>query len=426
MRWKSCLKVIVVFVLSAVALALVPGAWAAAKYSVLYNFKGGKDGLRPSAGLISDAAGNLYGVTAGGGLGGNGGCGTVFKLTRVKDGWSQKVIYRFPGNAKDGCNPYANLSFDSQGNLYGTTYTGGTGDCYGRKCGTVFELTPTAGGKWMESVLHRFAGGKDGDILYAGVVLNAAGDVFGTTRDGGTTSCKCGTVFELMPQAGGGWSNNLLHSFSGTDGADPSGLIFDTLGNLYGVTNVGGTYDAGVAFELSPASGGGWSESTIYNFEGSSGAGPVNGLALEKGNLYGTTIVGGAGNWGTIFELKHESKGGWTHDLLYSFTGGKDGRYPGGSLVFDRLGNLYGDGGGDTTCMKGNRWGCGNIFELLPQSEGHWQLRVLHTFTGGSHGAFPSGPAFDGGGNLFGVAYDGGDCKRGGDEHCGVAFEITP
>jgi len=416
-----------VFAVLLMTLMLVPGAWAGSKYHVLYNFKGGKDGLRPSAGLISDATGNFYGVTAGGGEGGGGGCGTVFELSPAKNGWTQKVLYRFPGNAKNGCGPYANLTFDAQGYLYGATALGGRGRCSRRTCGTVFELTPVGGGRWKQTVLHTFAGGSDGEFP-SSVVLDAKGDLFGATGSGGGT-CNCGTVFELTPLAGGGWMETILHSFSGTDGAHPGDLVFDAAGNLYGVTVIGGLYDEGVAFELSPSSGGGWNESTIYNFQGFlDGAGPDGGLTFAGPNLYGATIVGGTGDWGTVFELTPGSNGSWTHTVLYSFTGGKDGRYPFSPFIFDKSGNLYGSTSGDVSCLHNNRWGCGNVFELIPESGGQWKFEVLHTFPGGSRGADPSSPTFGGNGGLFGVAYDGGNlrCPGGGGYGCGVAFELMP
>ncbi len=426
MRPKLCLKVMAVLAVLTMALALAPSVWAASKYKSLYDLKGGKNGAGPSGALISDAAGNLYGVTATGGGGGGRGCGTVFELVRSRSGWSQRVIYRFPASAKDGCLPSTNLAFDAEGNLYGTTMRGGQGDCFGGKCGVVFELTQSSTGQWKETVLHRFAGGNDGAIPTAGIVLDAAGNVYGTTEDGGGTSCTCGTVFELTPKAGGDWIETILHSFSGTDGSDPSGLSFDSTGNLYGVADTGGSYDVGVAFELSPGSGGVWTESVLYDFS-SDGEFPVSGLTFSGGNLYGATIAGGPGNWGTIFELT-PSGSSWTHQVLYSFKGRKDGRSPAGMPVFDSLGNLYGSTDGDVTCTKGNHWGCGNVFELTPRSRGEWKERVLHTFTGERAGAYPGELTFGEGGNLYGNTSEGGNgpCGGGGWSGCGVVFEVTP
>jgi uncharacterized repeat protein (TIGR03803 family) len=427
MRWKSCSKTTVVLFILAMALALGPDAWAGTKYSVLYKFSGGQDGSGPNGALVSDATGNLYGVTATGGDGKNGGCGTVFELSRVRNSWAQKVLYRFPGSGRNGCILIGNLAFDATGNLYGTASRGGQGDCSGGGCGTVFELKPNSDGGWKATVLHRFAGGNDGDAPSSGVVLDSVGNVYGTTA-GGDTSCGCGTVFELTPREDGGWTKTTLHAFGGADGAGPSGLIFDAAGNLYGLASAGGAYGEGVAFELSPTSGGGWTENTIYNFEGfSDGAGPGSGLTFGGGNLYGATSNGGAHGWGTIFELQQGSNG-WVHGVLYSFTGGKDGRYPASPFVFDKSGNLFGTTGGDVSCLHGNRWGCGNVFELMPESGGQWKPEVRHTFPGGGVGLYPSQVAWGEGGDLVGVVGEGGvgKCEGGGWSGCGLAFEMTP
>jgi uncharacterized repeat protein (TIGR03803 family) len=169
-----------------------------------------------------------------------------------------------------------------------------------------------------------------------------------------------------------------------------------------------------------------WTESVIYDFS-SDGEFPVSGLAFDGSNLYGATIAGGTGNWGTIFELS-PSGSGWTHQVLYSFNGRKDGRYPAGMPIFDSLGNLYGSTDGDVSCTKGNHWGCGNVFELITQSGGRWKFQVLHTFPGGRSGSAPSVPLFGPNGGLFGVAYDGGktQCPGSGGYGCGAAFRVTP
>jgi hypothetical protein len=411
----------------AIILAVAPSTTAKSKYEVVYNFKGGTDGIFPVGQLAFDSSGNLYGATSGGGLGVCdywGGCGTIFELTPTKSRWAGKILYRFLGGP-DGGFPNGSLVFDKHGNLFGTTSSGGQGDCSGRGCGTVFELKRSSSGRWTESILYRFAGGDDGEIPNSGLIFDTSGNLYGTTEDGGNTSCHCGTVFELMPQTDGSWNEKILYSFSGPDGADPNCLVFDSEGNLYGVGGVGGYYGVGVAYELSPTSSGTWNESILYNFS-SDGMAPGGDLIFKGRNLYGATVLGGPGNWGTIFELKHESNGSWTHSVLYDFNGKKDGRYPIGSLIFDKSGNLYGAGGGDVSCTKGDRWGCGNIFVLKPLSGGNWKQQVLHTFTGSSHGGLPGAPVFDKNGNLAGVTYWGGNCKNGFGEYCGLAFELTP
>src|ERR1039458_2304305 len=278
-------------VLAIIAATLFVSTWAAAQETVLHSFhNNGTDGFGPYyAGLIFDAAGNLYGTTLyGGSYGGAPGTGgTVFELTPAAGGgWTEKVLYSF-GNVADadGANPFAGLVFDAAGNLYGTTYAGGT-----YRNGTVFELTPAAGGGWTEKVLHNFNNnGTDGATPLAGLILDAVGNLYGTTQVGGTYNY--GTVFELTPVAGGGWTEKVLHTFNGTDGFEPSaGLIFDAAGNLYGT--------AGVVFELTPVAGGGWTEQVLNN-----GAGPGGLIFDAAGNLYGTTLEGGTYGLGTVFEL---------------------------------------------------------------------------------------------------------------------------
>ena len=272
------------------------GEWA---FKVLHAFiNNGKDGLDPTAGLVFDAAGNLYGTTA---LGGSSNLGTLFKLTLNNGKWIYKVLHSFSG--KDDVNqPQAALIFDTAGNLYGTTY------------GTVFELTPS-GGKWTEKVLHKFKhNGYDGYACVASLIFDTAGNLYGTTFYGGAdSSCNdftgCGTVFELIPN-NGKWTEKLLHSFHDKgDGAFPlAGLIFDAAGNLYGTTGGGGlTGDgSGVVFELTPH-GSNWTETVLYAFSvngRSDGGGPTAGLIFDKaGNLYSTTEDGGGTNNGVVFEV---------------------------------------------------------------------------------------------------------------------------
>jgi uncharacterized repeat protein (TIGR03803 family) len=207
---------------------LTPTAGGGWTEKVLYSFGNGTDGAYPLAGLIFDAARNLYGTTSGGGTYGD---GTVFELTPAGGGgWTEKVLYSF-GNGTDGSDPWAGLIFDAVGNLYGTTYGGGT-----YNYGTVFELTPTAGGGWTEKVLHNFNyNGTDGDYPYAGLIFDAARNLYGTTLGGGTYNS--GTVFRVNA-VGGRVRVQVLHSFgNGTAGWEPyAGLIFDAVGNLYGTT----------------------------------------------------------------------------------------------------------------------------------------------------------------------------------------------
>ena len=223
-----------------VTLIITPGAGAQSKYKTLYEFKSGKGG-NPQAGLIFDAAGNLYGTTT---FGGHYGFGVVFELMPNADGsWTEKVLHHFTGG-KDGRQPYAGLIFDQAGSLYSTTYLGGL---YG--CGTAFELTPNADGTWKEKVLRQF-NGKDGYQPLAGLIFDQAGNLYSTAPDGGAHGG--GNVFELMPSAEGSWKERVLHNFTGgKDGANPNaGVILDGAGNLYATTEMGGASGAGTVFEI--------------------------------------------------------------------------------------------------------------------------------------------------------------------------------
>jgi len=221
----------------------------------------------------------------------------VFELTPAAGGgWTERVLYSF---GADGIWPTAGLVFDAAGNLYGTTSFGGTVGW-----GTVFELTPAGGGGWTEQVLHNFLGYSDGETPYAGLIIDAVGNLYGTTSSGGTYGV--GMVFELMPTAGGHWTEQVLHTFNFTDGGAPyAGLIFDVAGNLYGTAGGGGTYGDGTVFELTPTAGGGWTEKVVHSFgNGTDGIFPRADLIVDAvGNLYGTTNYGGTNNYGTVFEV---------------------------------------------------------------------------------------------------------------------------
>ncbi|MFZ0814860.1 MAG: choice-of-anchor tandem repeat GloVer-containing protein [Candidatus Sulfotelmatobacter sp.] len=344
------------------------GGWTE---TVLHNFQGA-DGVSPgrNGGLIFDAAGNLYGLANEGGAYGY---GTVFELTPSADGWTATVLHSFSYGGTDGYLPVGSLIFDAAGNLYGTTNWGGTGQCLSEAnlvgCGTVFELSPKAGGGWTEKVLHSFGNGTDGTFPVAGLVLDATGDLYGVTYEGGTGSCLrtgyagCGIVFELLPEAGGRWAERVLHHFNLTNGGWPVGnLIFDAIGNLYGMTNGGGAYDFGTAYELMPGPKGGWDEKILHNFNqsGVSGAAPYAGLIFDSaGNLYGTTSTSGAVGSGTAFELRATTSGPWTEWVLHAFgSGSKDGVNPVDSLTFDAAGNLYG------TTIAGGTSSYGTAFEI--------------------------------------------------------------
>ena len=251
----------------------------------------------------------------------------------------ERVLYSFK-DTPDGAFPAAGLVFDASGNLYGTTYEGGP---YYE--GTVFELSPGSGGRWSESVLHSFdyAAG-DGTYPEDSLFVDAAGNLYGTTLSGGTYGLD-GIVFEVSPTANGGWTETILHNFDGTDGGGlADNLITDPAGAFYGTTQGGGAYGDGTVFRLVKELEGTWSESVLHSFDYAAGDGvlPLSGLIFDASrNLYGTTYWGGAHNKGTVFELKRGSKGEWAEAVIHSFDG-RDGIHPQSGLTMDATGNLYG------------------------------------------------------------------------------------
>ncbi len=401
--------------LAIVAVVLLVTGTAASQEKVLHSFGHGTDGTLPLAGLIMDAAGNFYGTTFAGGIHN---FGTVFELTpNGSGGWSEQVLHSF-GNGTDGSIPYASLTFDAASNLYGTTGAGGA-----HAKGTVFELTPREGGGWTEEVLHSFGNGSDGAGPSAGLIFDTAGNLYGTTQEGGIHSCNgstCGTVFELTPNESGGWTEKVLHSFGNdTDGVQPfAGLILDGSGNLYGTTFYGGIHAVGTVFELTPNGSGSWTEKVLHSFgNGTDAAYPRASLMIDAaGSLYGTTQGGGINDEGAVFELTPEVGGGWTEKVLHSLGDPGDGAASFASLLFDTAGNLYG------TTYAGGIHSYGTVFELTPDGSGGWTERVLHSFGNGTDGAQPRASLlFDGAGNLYSTTYAGGI-----HDYTGTVFEITP
>src|SRR5579872_5065757 len=328
-----------------------------AQYSlqILRSFSDLNDanGRGPSEPVTLDSAGNVYGSNGGAGLYGK---GVVFELARSSDTpWPETVIYPFAGGT-DGGVVSSPLIFDSRGNLYGATAEGGdpsgcTSSESGPGCGVIFKLTPSSSGYWKETVLYAFSGGADG-AAPAGITFGSDGSLYGTTYSGGSlTVCPsvgeasgCGVVFRLSPTASGPWQEQVLYTFSGAqDGANPSGVVLDSTGNVYGITFLGGQV-------TNPAC-------PIYN--------------------------GVAAGCGVVFQLKPAPNAPWTENVLYSFSGSADGGYPQGGLILDPSGNLYG-----TTFLGGHfnakpcGFGCGVVFRISPSSSG-WNQSVLYSFTGG-------------------------------------------
>jgi uncharacterized repeat protein (TIGR03803 family) len=381
----------------------------------------------PSGGLISDAAGNLFGVTTGGGKGDGGlGYGTVFEMSpTAKGGWKAKSLYQFQAGT-DGQGPVGGLVMDSSGNLYGTTQYGGTHLCTDNfanfSCGTVFELSPNGAGGWSEKVIYNFSQ-KDGYAPISSLVMDTAGNLYGTTAagGGGVGNGVRGTVFELR-RTGEEWAELILHRFAQAgDGASPSSsLIFDAAGNLYGETAIGGQTEGGTVFELSHTASG-WQEQILFDFDtdgsGASGLQPNGGLIFDRaGNLYGTTFYGGIG-YGTAFELTPTSGGDWNETVLYSFHPDPNNACnPATALVFDAAGNLYG------TTTWGGSASNGSVFTLKASGDGAWTYSLVHSFLNSSaDGGIPdSNLLIDSKGNLYGTTTYGG--TGGG----GTVFEITP
>jgi uncharacterized repeat protein (TIGR03803 family) len=396
-----------------VILVLMPGAWAQGKYKTLHKFTGVRNGSQPVAGLIFDKAGNLYGTTCCGGHSAHG-SGTVFKLTPHSDGkWTESVLYSFSGGS-DGGVPLSGVIFDRAGNLYGTTTDGGDS-----KRGVVYELTPSNNG-WTEKVLHSFSGGdSDGSYPTGGLIFDSSGNLYGTANRGGGPR-GLGVVFQLTPQSDGTWTENILHEFRSKDGAYPAaGLVFDAAGNLYGTTSNGGTANLGVAFELTPANGQ-WTISILHNFTGSDGSEPAYGALLldTAGNLYGATFAGGTHGYGAVFKLA-QLQGKWKETVIHGFAN-RDGAAPTGGLTFDSAGNLYGtaSAGGNLNRCSGK--GCGVAFKLVPNGNGGWTETKLWVFQN-RVASLPNGTMiFDAAGNLYGTT--SGDSAT----TFGTVFEIGP
>jgi uncharacterized repeat protein (TIGR03803 family) len=402
-------------------LLTVPTQSQAQTFKVLHTFHG-SDGAYPVGVLVRDAEGNLYGTTGAGGSGncsGGDGCGTAFKLDKAgKQVW----LHKFDG--ANGSGPNAGLLRDAAGTLFGTTIEGGDIECnYAYGCGTVFMLDKTG----KEKVVHKFTGPPDGSYSEALLTRDGTGNLYGTTYSGGTGGF--GTMFKV-DSAG---KKRVLYNFTGySDGGTPEpGVILDAAGNAYGVAVYGGSgfnsSGYGVVFEVDTSG----NESVLHAFGGGEdGANPASVLIFDpQGNLYGTTLNGGTGcggaGCGVVFKLT-QSGGSWSESVLYDFcslSDCADGQEPwGGPLVRDQTGNLYGTtffGGASHNCDGG---GCGTVFEL----DAAGKETVLHSFAGGADGAFPhAGLIMDGQGNLYGTTINGGaTCYTR--YTCGVVFKIAP
>jgi uncharacterized repeat protein (TIGR03803 family) len=433
-----------------VTLTALPGAarlrpanlrWttSTATAQVVYAFKGVPDGATSTAGLIADTSGALYGTTTNGGAEtslcpGFEACGTVFKLTPTKTGYTESILHRFR-NGSDGADPVAGLTADSAGALYGTTALGG-----GKNAGTVFKLTP-AHGAYTESVVYRFRGGTDGAGPNGTLIADRNGALYGTAPGGGSTQfcdAGCGTVFKLTPTRTG-YVESTLYSFCKAtncpDGAEPfGGLIEDRSGALYGTTYLGGGSGAhlccGTVFKLTPTAGG-YVERVLYRFcreaNCTDGAYPLAGLIADGGGaLYGTTEDGGSAYFGAVFKLTPDAAG-YRESVLYSFAGLSDGAYPAAGVTASANGSLFGTtaSGGGMGCDEG--LGCGTVFELVRSSSGYHET-VVYTFTHPGDGATPeAGVLLDTAGAIYGTASQAGISTGTACaplSGCGVVFKL--
>lgn len=388
---KPHLRLVRILAIAFTMLLLAAAPAAAQQEQVLYSFSGSN----PQAGVTFDAAGNLYGTQA----------FNVYKLApQAGGGWTESVIYSFTGSQ----DAEGTLAQDAAGNLYGVTIGGSTGN------GTVFQLTQS-GGSWTPNTLYSFpSSGRNGISPYGDPVLDAAGNIYGTTFYGGRygSGSSGGVAWRLSPQTGGGYTFKVLHNFgNGSDGQEPfAGMILDSSGNLYGTTVAGGSKGFGTVFELIPQADGSWKEKILHNFaSGFDGQGPRAKLTFDAaGNLYGTTNTGGRYGLGTAFQLIPQADGTWKEKFLHHFGNGSDGAYLYSNLVFDTAGSLYG------ATFFGGQYGGGIVFKLVPQSDGTWSEKIVHRFGNGGDGNGPLGDVtFDASGSLFGTTIGGGSNFQG-------------
>lgn len=345
-------------------------------------------------------------------------CEFLAPTTRVHALSTEQVLYNF--NYDGGTNPDGGLILDAAGNLYGTaSLNGPTG------AGTVFELLPNGSGQWDYEELYNFcsvSGCPDGEIPQAGLIIDADGNLYGTTSQGGNFGCGhgCGTVFELSHSSSGGWTEKILYAFSGADdgGTPVSGLVMDSSGSLYGTASSGGpssiycAQGCGVIFRLQPGTNGSWTETVLHSFCSANGCldgATPNGVNIDAaGNIYCTTGQLGQYGGGTLLQLIPNQKAGWTKKLIHTFgqDEGLDGEVPNPGLVFDASGNLYG------TTNKGGRNKAGTIFQLTRDTNGLWSGKILHNFCSAENcadGGLPAvGLTLGSNGHLYGTTFVGG------------------
>jgi uncharacterized repeat protein (TIGR03803 family) len=373
-------------------------------FSVIHNFTG-NDGGSPYAGPALDRGGNLYGTTYSGGVHG---AGSVYKLSLRGSSWLLSPLYSFSGEA-DGAGPgFGTLAIGSDGTLFGTTEGGGIfGVAYNLRARPT--VCPSILCPWTDNVIHIFGRGTDAAQPLGGMTFDSAGNLYGTTSEGGDSGN--GAVFE-MTRSGQSWTESVIYSFAGgTDAANPvAGVSIDASGNLYGTSPFGGANGSGAVYKLTH-SGSGWTESVIYNFQGGNdGQAPTGGVIVDaSGNLYGGTFFGGANGGGTVYKLS-PSGSGYTLTTLYSFSGG-GGPYNWVTLV---NGTLYG------ITNRDGAFSNGSVFKLTQSGSG-WTFTDLYDFSGGNDGGVPYGQvAVDASGNVYGTT------SLGGSDNQGVVWKVAP
>lgn len=396
---------------------------AAQTFSVLHNFEG-SDGWQPFAGLTIDPAGNLYGTTQYGGLencdgGGPAGCGVAYKLRKINSGWVISVLYEFEGREDFLPTDPGTITLGPDGIPYGVQAFGGENEA-----GLLFQLQPpvtaprSANAPWSYKVDWAYGGGNDGGQP-SQVIFDPAGNIWGSEGDGGPPNSE-GIVYELTPSTSG-WNETIIYSFIDTDGYAPAGPVgaqLDSSGNVYGVTRSGGNQQCGgggcgTVYELSP-SGSGWTITFLHTFQQDSEGGDPGPLVRDSnGNLFGLTCRYASGNGGTIWELS-PSAGGWVFQVLYTFPWQTQEFAGPFRPVIGADGALYGV----------NNWGgadnYGSVYRVAPTSGGGWNYTDLYSFTGTSDGCYPRGPvALDPAGNIYGTTQG---CALGG----GDIWEVVP
>jgi len=377
-----------------IVLLLATAVSAQSHEKIIYQFDNPE--RNPVSGLIADSAGNLYGISF---------PNVVYELSPVAGGgWTFSIVQTFTQTQGDIL--IGRLLLDTAGNLYGTAEQGGSGNC-----GLVYELSPGSGGTWTEQSIFDFpAGGLSGCDPTNGVVMDAAGNLYGIAGGGASDE---GVVYQLT-QANGVWSENLLFTLPGTQTAPTTPVAIDATGNLY----FGNESDI---FEVSPVPGGGWTANSIHTFHGSGN--PIGNLSFDSaGNLYGTNQAGGTYRGGSAFQMKPVGDGSWTYAVIHNFGGvgnGKiDGYYPESGLAFDTAGNAYG------TTIGGGTFGVGTVFRLSLGSNGKWSETRQFSFDGRNGGSPVPSPLLFYQGNFYGATAQGG--IHGGEPKDGVAFQFTP